>query len=167
MNRFLFSTILWFAALSASMSQDASLFNQVIASTGNSAVQQGLSYSYTLGEVVIATLSSGSAGVTQGFHQPEQSRIVKVQDPGLASWEIEVFPNPTSDWLTVRYNPLQGDYLLVSAVDLLGKVIFSNLQVNNPDGTLFDTASWQPGVYFLIIQDPATKASANVRVVRL
>jgi len=43
---------------------------QVIASSGGSGSSGDVSMGWTLGETVIATFSTGSAILTQGFHQP-------------------------------------------------------------------------------------------------
>ena len=167
MSRLLLTTVLWHLALSFSAAQSARIFNQVVASTGKEAVQQGLMYSYTVGEVVISTVSSDERSLTQGFHQPEQTQLVSVSDPALADWNIEVFPNPVSDWLTVRFSLEKGDRLSVNVFDVAGKAILLNQILSEPDGSQIDCSRWQPGVYFLQVFDPVSRANATLRLVRL
>lgn len=167
MSRLLLTTVSWLLALLYCAAQDARLFNQVVASTGTVAVQQGISYAYTVGEVVVFTGTFDNFIVTQGFHQPEQTKIVSVEQPGLADWDIEVFPNPAIDRLTVRFSPEKGAALRVSVTDLAGKVILADQLLADPTGSLLNCSAWQPGVYFLRIQDPKSRASATARVVRL
>jgi hypothetical protein len=167
MSRLLLTTALWHLALCFSAAQDARLFNQVVASTGNVAVQQGLNYAYTVGEVVIFTGSVGDFTLTQGFHQPEQTKIVSVDQPELADWNIEVFPNPVTDRLTVRFSTEKGSALRVNVLDLLGKVILDAHPLSEPTGSFIDCSLWQPGVYFLQLLDPQSRAHATVRIVRL
>ncbi|MCK6695296.1 MAG: T9SS type A sorting domain-containing protein [Thermoanaerobaculia bacterium] len=166
MSRLLLTTVSWLLALLHCAAQDARLFNQVVASTGNVAVQQGFIYAYTVGEVVIFTGSFDNFILTQGFHQPEQTRIVSVEQPQLADWDIEVFPNPVSDRLTIRFSPEKGVALRVSVTDLAGKIILSDQLLTDPAGSMLNCSAWQPGVYFVRMQDPQSRASATARVVR-
>ncbi len=167
MNRFLLTAMLWHCALTYGATQDATLFNQVVGSAGRFAVQQGRTFSYTIGEVVIPTLSSANYVFTQGFHQPEQTRIVSVGDPDLTDWNILVFPNPVSEDLTVRYSPDKGSMLSATVVDLIGRVILTDQPMFDPNGTVLDCRLWQPGVYFVILTDPVSRATAMTRVIRL
>lgn len=167
MSRLSLTTASWLLALLHCAAQDARLFNQVVASTGNVAVQQGLSYAYTVGEVVIFTGTFDNFIVTQGFHQPEQTRIVSVEQPELAEWNIELFPNPVIDRLTVRFSPEKGVALRVNVTDLAGKIILADQLLTDPSGSILNCSAWQPGVYFLTLQDPQSRASATARVVRL
>lgn len=167
MSRLYLTAMLWHCALFISVAQDAAVFNQVVASTGHVAVQQGLTYSYTVGEVVISTFSANNRTLTQGFHQPEQTQLVYVQEPGLNDWALEVFPNPVSDVLTVRFNSQDGGGLSATVLDLLGKVILSELPLTEEDGSTIDCRLWEAGVYFLVIQHPRSQAIATTRIIRL
>lgn len=167
MNRLLLTTLLWHLALSFGAAQNARLFNQVVASTGHFAVQQGLSYNYTVGEVVISTLRSDSRTLTQGFHQPEHTTIVSVSNPTLVGWDIQVFPNPATDHLTVRFSPDKGSQLSARVVDVVGKVVLDQQHLTEPDGSQIDCQAWQPGVYFLQLYDPVSRAKATSRIIRL
>lgn len=167
MNRFILTALLWHAALCCSIGQAASIFNQVIGSTGHSAVQQGRTYSYTLGEVFTATLKSTNRILTQGFHQPEHSRLVSIGAPDFIDWDVQVFPNPVSDLLTIRFDSDKGTALRATVVDLVGKVILHGQLLIDPDGSTLDCRAWQPGVYFLILKDPAGSGQATTRLIRL
>lgn len=159
------TTLVWLCALVIGAAQDATYFNQVIGSTGRFAVQNGRSYAYTVGEVVIPTVTSGNQVLTQGFHQPEQTRIVSVGNPDLTDWDIRVFPNPVSDLLTIQFSTAKGSSLRATVVDVVGKVVLTDQPVSA--GSLLDCRAWQPGVYFVILTDPITRASAMTRVIRL
>lgn len=128
-------------------------------------MQQG-GHAYTVGEVVIFTGSVGDFIFTQGFHQPEQTKIVSVDQPELADWNIEVFPNPATDRLTVRFSAERESALRVNVLDLLGRVILDASPLSEPTGSIIDCSLWQPGVYFLQLLDPQ-QAHATVRIVRL
>lgn len=140
---------------------------QVIGATGKTGTQNGLTFTYTVGEPVIVTLTGSTRKVTQGFHQPDLCVPVSTDDLDLAAWGIEVFPNPTDGLLTVRFSAEQGNALQARVSDLLGRPLLSGRSLDQPDGSAIDCSAWQPGVYILQLQDPSTRKRAAVRFIRL
>lgn len=166
MNRFFLLALFLCALSNFTFAQDYQTCIQVISASGKSGTQGGLTFTYTVGEAAITTIS-GSRKLTQGFHQPELCMLVSTDDFDLAAWNVEVFPNPTADRLTIRYSDEKGAILRASVFNLLGQVLVSNQPLTQPDGSILDCASWQPGVYILQLQDPATSGFATMRFVRL
>ncbi len=166
MNRFTFvvaGVFLNFSSLFCQ--QNASIFNQVIGSSGRTAVHQGRTFAYTVGEPVIWTGIGVDRIATQGFHQPEQTRLVYVGEPDLSSWNIAVFPNPTEDRVNIRFSGEAGAYLLATVLDAAGRIMLQGERLT--DGTVVDCSAWQPGIYFLTLRDPKTRAFATTRIIRL
>ena len=90
-----------------SMLASVSVFAQDVVST------QGDSYSnvngnidYTIGEVVINTVSDGSNDLTQGFHQTKWE-LVSIEQHVL-DYEATFFPNPTEDILNIRTSEFEN-----------------------------------------------------------
>lgn len=106
-----------------------------------------------MGEPSITTLAGSSRIVTQGFHQPELCQVVSTHNFDLANWNVEVFPNPTSDFLTVRYSTGKGITLHATVFNLLGQVMLDNRLLAPSTGTQIDCAEWQPGVYILQLKN--------------
>ncbi len=97
--------LLLFSSLAMAQQVVDNLCMQVIGSNGLSAEKLGRHYDATLGEAMTATMStaSGDYTITQGFHQPECA-LGAVNVTELAtSWQLELFPNPTSATLNIRY----------------------------------------------------------------
>lgn len=159
--------MLWLAVMYSCAAQNATVFNQVIGSTGHVGLQQGLIYSYTVGEAVITTLSSDERILTQGFHQPEHTILVSIDDPVFADWDIQAFPNPVSDQLTIRFSSDKPASLRATVIDLAGRIMASEIPLPDPSGSMLDCRSWQPGVYFIQIRDTTNRAFATIRVIRL
>jgi hypothetical protein len=158
--------LLLFWTVSAS-AQDFSIFNQVIGSTGHFAVEGNQQWTYTVGEVVIETISANNRTLTQGFHQPEFSRPVSTMDPELLAWNIEVFPNPTADVLNVRFDANQSGFLEAIVFDLYGRMLMQPQALDLAAGSVIDCTSWLPGVYILQLRDQQSRASATFRFIRL
>jgi hypothetical protein len=165
MNRFTLAALCSLWGLSSLFSQNPSLFNQVIGATGRTGVNQGRHFAYTVGESAIWTGIGNARILTQGFHQPEQTRLVYVGEPDLSAWNIAVFPNPTADVLNVRFSTEKGTYLLATVFDAAGRVVLSDERLS--DGEVLNCRHWQPGLYFLVLTDPASRASAITRFIRL
>ncbi len=165
MNRFTLVALCSLLGISALFSQGSSIFNQVIGATGRTGINQGRHFSYTVGEAVIWTGIGTERVLTQGFHQPEQTKIVYVGEPDLYSWDIAVFPNPTADVVNIRFSTDKGAFLMATVLDATGRIVLANERLT--DGHMLDCRSWQPGLYFLILTDPLSRASATTRFIRL
>lgn len=149
-------------------SQGVGLCNQVLSAGGKVFVQQGNNWAWTVGEPVIFTLGPVSNYIlTQGFHQPDLCQSVSTDETALSDWQIEVFPNPTTDQLHVRFSADKTGALRANVVDLLGRVMISDLPLDTPEDSVLDCSGWLPGVYLLLLQDTATKATTAVRFVRI
>ena len=167
MNRFLLLALLGSAFPILLRAQTIGICNQVLSAAGKSSVQAGRYYAYTVREPFILTLQGNTRDLTQGFHQPDLCQLVATSNLDLAAWSIEVFPNPTADFLHIQYSADQNGMLEASVYDVLGHLIVNRQMLAHPDGSLLDCMSWQAGLYFLQLRDPATQATATVRFIRL
>ncbi len=108
-------TILLFCAASSARSQ------KVVSANGGTATATGTEVSWTISEPITATVSDGATTLTQGFHQTKikVTAVNKIQVPDV---KIKVYPNPTSDFVTVHLGKMveKPTYLLF---DLSGKLI--------------------------------------------
>jgi len=167
MNRLSTIFLLLFSWAVTAPAQDFTIFNQVIGSTGHFAVEGDQQWTYTIGEVVIETMSVNNRTLTQGFHQPEFSRPVSTIDPELASWNIQVFPNPTVDVLNVRFDANLSGVLDAVVFDLYGRMLMQPQMLDQATGSIIDCTNWLPGMYILQLRDPQSLATATYRFVRL
>lgn len=168
MNRFTHTALFvcFFYAIGFAQTKPYDVCIQVIGATGKATSRDGMHFTYTVGEPVILTRKGGIYTLTQGFHQPDLCVTVSTHDLDLAAWSIEVFPNPAMDFLTVRFDSEKSNALNISVFDLLGQAVITDRPLTDPNGSLLSCSDWQPGIYLLQLQDPATKAVATVRVVK-
>jgi hypothetical protein len=168
MSRLLLFSFFLLSPFAFCAAQDYGLCIQVVASAGKTAAQGNYKIAWTVGEPVVTTLSMGGRTLTQGFHQPDICQSVATKDLDLAAWEIEVFPNPTADFLNIRFSDENGSGALRASVfDVLGRAMLLQQPLDEPSGTSLNCQAWQSGVYFLRLEDAATGAAATVRFVRL
>lgn len=95
---------------------------QVVASSGDFNSGISASLSWTLGEIVTETVSTGTNFLTQGFQQPIFANTLNL---GSVKKNIfSVFPNPFTDQLFFRSNVSTESYS-ITITDFLGKEIFA------------------------------------------
>jgi hypothetical protein len=122
----------------------------VIAAGGGYGEGEGISLSWTIGELAVTTLTAGDLVLTQGFQQPFDIDVIGTRDQQV-SWGISVYPNPVKDQLRIKFNvETAGDYLL-EVQDVTGRIVTQKLhkEVRPGDIVLLNTSTYLPGVYFL------------------
>jgi len=71
---------------------------------------------------------------------------------------VEVFPNPTNDYITVRISTKQVSHLQFDLLDVSGTVIRTIYRQETPKGLLersFDIGDLPKGMYFIKVTDDA------------
>jgi hypothetical protein len=136
---------------------------EVISSSGATQSSANVQLSWTVGEPIVDTYSSGSVILTQGFHQSKL--IVTAIDPiPLAGFELEVYPNPTSAELNIKLNNGNFSNLRYSLYNSQGEQIrqqeFSN-QVEQ-----INLTSFAPGYYLLKIERDTCTPALNFKIVK-
>lgn len=121
-------------------------YHQVISTAGGSFENSSGSISFTVGECIVATHTSGSGGIilTQGFQQSGLS-IVHIQENNFQEFEILAYPNPAKDFVILKIEKPQGfSYRLC---DMSGRV----LEVGEIIGTEYEInlSNFTPSMYLL------------------
>ena len=120
---------------------------EVVSTQGDSYINSSGSIDFTLGEVVINTGTDGSNDLTQGFHQTNWN-FVSTEDH-VPSYEAIIFPNPTSEILTIRTSSFEN--VTYTLYDARGKLVIqdklSSVQTPIPVSQL------APGAYSLTLNN--------------
>jgi hypothetical protein len=77
---------------------------EVTSAAGGTKSTADFEVSWTVGETTIQTFSEGSITLTQGFHQPKL--IVTPAKIFAYDISINVYPNPTQEFVTIEMNKL-------------------------------------------------------------
>ena len=135
---------------------------EVVSSNGDSKSAAGYEVSWTVGEAVIATMIGSTNTLTQGFQQTRLT-VTAVTDllyPGL---EIKVFPNPTQEFITIRFSEYIED-TRYSLYDLRGKLIENKL-INAAD-TEIDLKKYASGQYILKLTNKSRQAIQTFQIIK-
>jgi hypothetical protein len=130
----------------------ASSAQSAIITSGGNASGSGGTVSYTIGQVGYSSYSGNGGTVNLGVQQPyEISVITAIENTGNISLEFVVYPNPVTDYLTLKITgelPAQCNAFLY---DINGSLLLNKkVEINE---TLISLEKLIPGTYFLKISD--------------
>ena len=146
MKTFLMMTLLCAASMLAAQSMSP----QLLSSSGYHQAEGEYSMTWSLGEMVIHTVTSGDGGhkLTQGFQQPDDVLLISTTTVE-SDYQLSVFPNPTTHMLTLQTDATTS--LHIHLFDAVGRLLMHDV-MNNPQHEL-DVSSLASGTYFLRLSD--------------
>ena len=136
-------TIVLFSLLAA-VSASA---QEVVSTQGDSYSNASGSIDFTIGEVIINTVTDGTNDITQGFHQSNWN-FVGMEDH-FPSYEAIIFPNPTEDVLNIRTSSFEN--VTYTLYDAQGKLVLQNKL--SAEQTPIQVGLLDPGAYSLTLNN--------------
>jgi hypothetical protein len=135
---------------------------QVVATSGGTFGNTNGTMSYTIGEGVAQTLTKGDKTLTQGFQQSNIT-VITIKRLMDLDFTIIVFPNPTSDILTIKIDKEDVSGIQYLLFDMNGKEISSdNLKSNE---TTISVNQLSSGFYILKVQS-GTKELKTFKIIK-
>jgi hypothetical protein len=96
---------------------------QAVTSSGGNSSGLGGTVAYSVGQTVYITHNGSIGSFAQGVQQPyEISTISGIEDDHI-SLNIEAYPNPTSDFITLKIEDKRFQDLSYQIIDINGKLI--------------------------------------------
>ena len=140
------------------------LSRSVIGATGS--VNNQLSY--TVGETVIETGSSGMLVLTQGFQQPDKLTGT-FNDPLLGNVKFILYPNPTQDQLILELTIDKPQKFGVEMIDLRGRRVgaLRELAPASQVMEIFSVESLAEGTYVLLLKNASGQILEQMRFRKL
>ena len=122
--------------------------HQVLSASGGDATGSGGSVAYSVGQIVYTTSTGTTGSVAQGVEQAYEIYSVGIKETSL-NISLSVFPNPTSDFLTLKVEDYNDETLSFDLLDEQGKLILSE-QITNQE-TQVAMSTLARGSYFINI----------------
>lgn len=126
---------------------------ETINASGADTTSDGGSISYSVGQIAyeIYTITSGS--VAGGVQQPfEISILTAIENTDNIHLTITAFPNPSTDYLTLKITDLELSNLAFQLYDLSGKLLQSNKIIDTL--TSIEMEHLKASTYFVkVVQD--------------
>ena len=135
---------------------------EVVSSAGETQTISGIEISWTIGEPVIETISSGSTVLTQGFHQSKLT-VTAIDDVLISDFELKVYPNPTSEFVIIFANNPE-DKSSYSLFDLNGKLLEN--KIISTSETRVNLKNYASGTYLLKLQYNSGQPLRTYKIVK-
>jgi hypothetical protein len=138
---------------------------EVVCSGGEQFSNTEGSFTFTIGEPVIETISNANNILTQGFQQNYEVILSTGSTSYLSG--TSVYPNPFIDMITINYSDAVLDNMSITLKELNGKIIMERKFPKTYASNTFDLilSDLSEGVYFLTIT-VSVESSATYRVVK-
>jgi hypothetical protein len=91
-------------------------------SSGGIASGSGGTVTYSMGQVAFISSTGSNGNVNQGVQQPYEIYSLGINE-SVFSFDLSVFPNPTTDVLNLTIKNFNGENLSYQLVDFNGKII--------------------------------------------
>lgn len=125
---------------------------QTTDASGGNVSGTGGSVAYSVGQTVYSTHTGTNASVTQGVQQPyEISIVTEIKEAKDISLSFVVYPNPTTNFLKLKINNYESDYLTYHLYQLDGKILDTK-KIEDAE-TSISMEHLASGVYFLKITE--------------
>ena len=116
--------------------------------TGGNASGGGGSVSYSLGQVVYTTNTGTNGYVAQGVQQAfEISVVTAIEEAKGINLTVTAYPNPTTDYLTLRIGEFDISNLTYQLYDINGKLLQNEKITGNQ--TSIAMSNLVPAIYFV------------------
>jgi hypothetical protein len=129
--------------------------------SGGDASGSGGSVAYSVGQVVYTTQTGTTGSVVQGVQQPYEISIVLGIEDHQISLNMQAYPNPTSNFLTLNIGNYELSNLSFQLFDLTGKLIESKEIKNSIETIHMENLS--SATYFLKV----TRDNKEVKTFKL
>ncbi len=155
-------------ALNFSAAAQGGLSPSVLASSGSSSHSGKVSLDWTLGEVAVATLSTPSGFLTEGFHQPEFLRVEANRNDAAVTESITIAPNPVSTLLSIQIpETWSRSASTVSVFDATGQLVQSGQITPGVATSEWNMSAHPAGTYWMRIVAHDSKQMQTFKVIKI
>ncbi len=120
--------------------------------SGGNSTGVGGTVSYTIGQVIYITNIGSNGSVAQGVQQPYEISVVSGIENGEGiNLNCSAYPNPTTDFLTLKVENYKADNLSYKLYDISGKLL-ENKKIEGNE-TSIAMNNFLPSIYFLRVID--------------
>jgi hypothetical protein len=139
-----------------------SIYSQTaITSSGGTAIGEGGSATYSIGQLVYTTQIQNNVSIAQGVQQAYEFQVLSNLDVLTTNLTLLAYPNPTSDNFVLSISDNFQDNLAYTLFDIQGKQLLTgDIRDSKTQITIQNFAN---GIYFLKV----TKQSLSIKVFKI
>jgi len=124
---------------------------QATTATGGDASGSGGTVAYSVGQIVYTTNTGTNGSVAQGVQQPYEISIVTGLEDTQISLNVQAYPNPTTNYLTLNVGNLELSTLNFQLFDISGKLVESRKIISSTETIAMGNLS--NATYFLKVSN--------------
>ena len=153
--------------LLTTITQAQSITSQSINSGGTKMSQSNGSLSFTVGELVVLgqTDSQGNT-LGNGFTAGATISTASILEPNTEILNVKVYPNPTTDLVTITIIDTKLSEVILEITDINGKVVSTEKYAGVSNKINVNTASWTIGNYFLYLKNNENKVVGTYKIIK-
>lgn len=129
-----------------------------INSSGSNATGNGGALNYSVGQLVYSTYHGSGGTIAEGVQQPYEISELGIDEMLEKNISITLYPNPTSDQITLEIKDLSFQKLKFQLFDIQGKLL--NQQKITQFSSAIPFQDLSKGIYFLNILQEETRIKA-------
>ena len=141
------------------------LEQNVLGAAGDSFINSVAQLNYTVGELSVETAMANAVILSQGFHQTVLS-VTEVTEIGVFN-EIDVFPNPTQEYVLVHFHGFINENRNIQVYDLVGQLVLEEELKANQEEIRLNLADINAGQYLLTISTENNAMVNSYRIVKI
>ena len=134
---------------------------EVVATQGETLIGPNGGLEYTVGEVVISTISNGDNTLTQGFHQTKTGFIFLKIIESNPEIIVSIYPNPVIEVLNIETNLYKNT--IFTLYNAKGKVIIEKELTSIT--TSLDVTKLATGGYFIFFRNDELKINVKTHII--
>jgi hypothetical protein len=144
-----------------------SIVPQSVNSSGTKMTQANGSISFTVGELVVLSQVDGEGNtLSSGFSPGATITTVNVKEVDPTVLVVKVYPNPTTELVSIQINHSQINHFFVTITDLQGKELFAAKYAGISNVIGINTSSYATGTYFLTLKDLNNQVLSTYKIIK-
>lgn len=139
-----------------------------INATGGNVSGSGGSVSYSVGQFAYQTHTGRNGSVAQGVQQPfEISVVTAIEEANGIILSVSVYPNPTTDYLTLEVKGFELSTLSFQLYDMSGKLLQNDKITGNQTSIVM--SNLVPATYFVkvVVKTQGIASQQDVKTFRI
>lgn len=139
---------------------------ELYSTAGDYFVNGNVALEWSIGESIIETNTGTNNFLTQGFHQSSYIITIVSETPS-DDYTINVYPNPTSDNITIDFNSRSGTNLKLKLFDAQGKLLINEKAKSEIKTKILNLQNFSKGIYILNIYSDHGKLVKSYKIEKI
>lgn len=146
--------------------QAQSIERQVVGSVGGQSDSGTMNVDFTLGEVAVQTVQTGSVFLTQGYHQATESTI-NTEELNVTV-QYKMYPNPVTDIIYLELETENNNLeTFIHLVSIEGKIVdVKKINLDFKNKLSFNIKELSSGTYFIKIFDESLQNKKAIQFIK-